>query len=53
MPVKQSLGKKIQEDLAEPPEIGNIGGKTLMGHPAHDPGPLPCAQKCLPESKQQ
>lgn len=47
-PVDQPLRKELHEDLFEPGDMRNIQGKTPVGHPADDPGPLPGAEECLP-----
>lgn len=48
-PVHQGLGKKLCEDVVEPGDNCHVQGKTVTGHPAHHPGPFPCAEKCLSE----
>lgn len=50
-PVDQTLRKEPHEDLFEPDDMSNVQGKTPIGHPADDPGPLPGAEECLPEGK--
>ena len=50
-PVDQSLGKKPSEEVVESGDECHVQGKTITGHPAHHPGPLACAEKCLLEKE--